>query len=80
MRRTATSQAGIRGRVADAIDLVTVDGDRISRGEIYDESDLDAALARFDELQPPAHSTGERGNACIRVATMLISLPAIGTH
>ena len=27
-------------------------GDLISRSEIFDEADLDAALARFDELQP----------------------------
>ncbi|WP_137146718.1 BTAD domain-containing putative transcriptional regulator [Mycolicibacterium sp. CR10] len=37
-----------------AIDLITVDGDLISRGEIFDESDLDAALVRFDELNRPA--------------------------
>ncbi|WP_456320078.1 BTAD domain-containing putative transcriptional regulator [Mycolicibacter senuensis] len=35
-----------------AVDLITVEGDLISRGEVFDESDLDAALARFDELQP----------------------------
>ncbi len=33
--------------------LLTVEGDRISRCEIFDEADLDAALARFDELSPP---------------------------
>ncbi len=32
------------------VDILTVDGDLISRGEIFDEADLDAALARFDEL------------------------------
>jgi hypothetical protein len=32
------------------IDLFTVDGDLISRCEMFDETDLDAALARFDEL------------------------------
>ena len=36
------------------IDLVTVEGDRISRGEFFDEADLDAALARFEELHPQA--------------------------
>ena len=36
------------------IDLLTVEGDLISRCEIFDEADLDAALARFDELQPQA--------------------------
>ncbi len=36
------------------INLLTVDGDRISRCEIFDEADVDAALARFDELSRPA--------------------------
>jgi class 3 adenylate cyclase len=34
------------------VDLVAVEGDRISRDEFFDESDLDTALARFDELHP----------------------------
>ncbi|MGZ7036531.1 MAG: BTAD domain-containing putative transcriptional regulator, partial [Ilumatobacteraceae bacterium] len=33
--------------------LLTVEGDRINRCEIFDEDDLDAALAHFEELQPP---------------------------
>ena len=33
-----------------AVDLMTVEGGLINRGEIFDEADLDAALARFDEL------------------------------
>ena len=32
--------------------LLTVEGDRINRCEVFDETDLDAALARFEELQP----------------------------
>lgn len=32
------------------ISLLTLDGDRINRCEVFDEADLDAALARFDEL------------------------------
>ena len=35
------------------IDLLTVEGDLINRCEIFDEADLDAALARFDELSRP---------------------------
>ena len=31
-----------------------VDGDLINRCEVFDETDLDAALARFDELSRPA--------------------------
>jgi DNA-binding SARP family transcriptional activator len=37
------------------IQLLIVDSDRISGVEIFDEADLDAALARFDELQPQPH-------------------------
>ncbi|MFZ0834631.1 MAG: hypothetical protein WAM92_16455 [Mycobacterium sp.] len=36
------------------IQLLTVEGDRVSRCELFDEDDLDAALARFDELNGPA--------------------------
>ncbi|OBF12263.1 hypothetical protein A5730_05190 [Mycobacterium sp. ACS4054] len=34
------------------IGISTVEGDLISRSEIFDETDLDRALARFEELQP----------------------------
>ena len=36
------------------VELVTVEGDLISRGEIFAEEDLDTALARFDELASQA--------------------------
>ena len=36
------------------IDILTVEGDLINRAEIFDEADLDAALARFDQLSPPS--------------------------
>ena len=36
------------------ISLLTVEGDLVNRCEIFDEADLDAALARFDELSRPA--------------------------
>ncbi|MBG0727662.1 BTAD domain-containing putative transcriptional regulator [Mycobacterium avium] len=36
-----------------AVDLMTVDGEMISRVEVFDESDLDEALERFDELTRP---------------------------
>ena len=32
------------------VDVFTIDGDRISRCEMFGESDLETALARFDEL------------------------------
>jgi hypothetical protein len=36
------------------IALYTFEGDLVNRCEIFDEADLDAALARFDELRPQA--------------------------
>ncbi|MCW2561660.1 MAG: putative ATPase, partial [Mycobacterium sp.] len=36
------------------LNLMTVEGDLINRCELFDEEDLDAALARFDELNRPA--------------------------
>ena len=50
---TGTSQEGFDAEWRE-IDLVTVEGDLINRGELFDEADIDAALARFDELSRPA--------------------------
>ena len=36
------------------IDLLTVDGDSVNRCEVFDEADLDAALAKFEQLSRPA--------------------------
>nr|WP_237162457.1 BTAD domain-containing putative transcriptional regulator [Mycolicibacterium fortuitum] len=51
---SATSRDGFDAEWRDVC-ILTVEGDRIRLGEVFDESDLDAALARFDELsqQPP---------------------------
>jgi len=48
-----SSQAGFQAEWR-MIDLFTVEGDLISRCEIFDESDLDAALARFEQLSGTA--------------------------
>jgi hypothetical protein len=37
-----------------AIMILTFEGDPISRCEIFDEADIDAAIARFEELSPLA--------------------------
>ena len=47
-----------------AIDFLTVEGDRITGCEIFDEADLDAALTRFEELHP---QTRRVENAASRV-------------
>ncbi|WP_424063476.1 BTAD domain-containing putative transcriptional regulator, partial [Mycobacterium sp.] len=50
---TGTSQEGFDAEWRE-IALLTFDGDLLSRCELFDETDLYAALARFDELQPQA--------------------------
>jgi hypothetical protein len=44
-----TSQQGFEAEWR-GISLVAIDGDLVNRIEVFDEADLDAALARFDEL------------------------------
>lgn len=53
---SATHGASLTGFYAEwrEIGVVTVDGDLINRTELFDEADLDVALARFDELNRSA--------------------------
>ncbi len=37
----------------EGIQLLAVEGDQINRMEFFDEADIDAAIASFDELNPP---------------------------
>jgi hypothetical protein len=46
-----TSQHGFEAEWRENA-IFTFDGDLLSRCELFDESDLDTALARFDELRP----------------------------
>jgi hypothetical protein len=62
-----TSQDGFYAEWRE-ICLATVEGDLISHIEMFDEADIDAALARFDELNRPAHRLE---NAASRVAERL---------
>ena len=50
---TGSSQEGFDAEWRQ-IDILTVDGDVLSRVEVFDEADIDAALARFDELSRQA--------------------------
>jgi hypothetical protein len=58
-----TSQEGFEAEWR-MIQLLTVEGDRISRSELFDEADLDTALARFEELH---QQTPRLENAASRV-------------
>jgi DNA-binding SARP family transcriptional activator len=61
------SQEGFDAEWRD-IHILTVEGETVSRSELFDETDLDAALARFDELSRPAPRLE---NAASRVAERL---------
>ena len=58
---SATSRESFEAEWRDVV-LLTFRGDSMSRCEVFEESDLDAALARFDELNRAAASTRERGD------------------
>ena len=47
------SQEGFDAEWRD-VHVLAVEGDMFSRSELFDEGDLDAAIARFDELSRPA--------------------------
>ena len=51
------------------LNLMTVEGDLINRCELFDEADLDAALARFDELSQP---TPHLENAATRILARMM--------
>ncbi len=48
------------------IDIFTFEGDLVSRCEMFDEADLDAALADFDELHAQARRSRKRGKPRVR--------------
>lgn len=48
-----TSREGFEAEWRE-IHLMTLDGEQFNRSEMFDEADLDTALARFDELSRPA--------------------------
>ena len=50
------------------VNLLTTDGERFSRCELFDEADLDAALAKFEQASPPARRLE---NAATRVCERL---------
>jgi len=49
----ATSREGFDAEWLDVV-LLTFEGDKINRCEVFDEADVDSAIARFDQLSRPA--------------------------
>ena len=73
----ATSQEGVEVESGEVIVLM-VDGDLLSRCEIFNEADLDAALARFEELHPRPRAAGKRAGQ-VTNDFWRTSWPATGT-
>ena len=72
-----TSQEGFDAEWR-VIDLLTVEGDLINRCEIFDEADLDAALARFDELSRPAPRLENAASQVVRALLDVLRGPRLG--
>ena len=53
-----TSQQGFEAEWQES-SIFMFDGELVSRFELFDEEDLDAALARFDQLSRPHVAIGE---------------------
>jgi len=62
------------------IDLLTVEGDLINRYESFDETDLDTALARFDELSRPAQQLGNSASRVNERVLAHFNRPRMGRH
>ena len=76
---SGTTEAGF-GAEWRMIQVILVDGDRVVRCEIFDEADINAALARFDELTqsaPQFENVAEKVGSPI--ASGCISRPMTGT-
>ena len=54
------SQEGFDAEWRD-IHVLGVESEMLSRSELFDEADLDAAIARFEELHPGRAAAGEHG-------------------
>ncbi|GAB3022459.1 hypothetical protein MBOU_36150 [Mycobacterium bourgelatii] len=69
---TGTSQDGFEFELRE-IGLFVFEGDLVCRFELFDEADLDAALARFEQLQAPSRPLE---NAATRLSERLAQFPS----
>ena len=62
-----------------AVDVLTVDGDSIIRCEVFDEEDLGAAAARFEELHPQTRRLENAASPCGSTVLDPLRGPRLGT-
>ena len=74
-----TSQEGFDAEWR-GVSVLTVEGDLINRCEMFDEADLDAALARFDQLSRPAPRLENAASQSGRALTGALRGPRLGRH
>ena len=60
--------------------FLTVEGDLVSRCEVFDEADLDAALARFDQLSRPAPRLENAASQAVERYPGVLRSPRLGAH
>ena len=64
--------------MAGELALFTVDGELVSRTEVFDEEDLEAALARFDQLSQPTPRLENAAGQGQRALQANVSGPRLG--
>ena len=77
MRRHGTSREGFDAEWRGDPRL-TVEGDMFSRSEVFDEADLDAAIARFDQLSRPAPRLENAASQVTRALAAHFDGPRLG--
>ena len=73
-----TSQEGFEGEWRGDSTFSRIEGDMVNRCEVFDEADLDAAIARFEELSRPAPRLENTASAQIRRVWPLLRGPRLG--
>ena len=74
-----SSQEGFEAEWRE-IDLLTVEGERINRCEFFDETDLDAALTKFDQLSRPTPRLENMRMPSNRAISGVLRSPRLGRH
>ena len=74
---SGTSQDGFEAEWREIV-LATVDGNLINRIELFEEADIDAAIAKFERAQPACTAAGKRGKPGERALLDVLRGPRLG--
>ena len=74
-----TSREGVNAEWR-VISMLTVEGDLINRLEVFDEADIDAAIARFDQLSRPARRLENAASQMVEAIPSAFCGPRLGRH